>query len=242
MESIIVMPEDSSTAKIRAVRDYGGTIVFCQAAKREEVAEKLRDQTAASILIPSYNHEDVIAGQGTVGLEIAEDFPDCEAAIVSIGGGGLIAGVATAAKGLMPSIEIYGAEPHAADDAYRSKLVSNCSRTLCRESGQLVTNAGVPDTIADGLRTNLGSLTWPVVRDRVDEIFLSTEAETARALQFFVERTKMLIEPSAAVAVSALMSNAELLVRTRGLRKICVVLCGGNADLSRMSEVVKLAA
>eukprot|EP01069_Polyplicarium_translucidae_P001182 Polyplicarium_translucidae@DN1560_c0_g1_i2.p1 len=231
MESIIVMPEDSSTAKIRAVRDYGGTIVFCQAAKREEVAEKLRDQTAASILIPSYNHEDVIAGQGTVGLEIAEDFPDCEAAIVSIGGGGLIAGVATAAKGLMPSIEIYGAEPHAADDAYRSK-----------ESGQLVTNAGVPDTIADGLRTNLGSLTWPVVRDRVDEIFLSTEAETARALQFFVERTKMLIEPSAAVAVSALMSNAELLVRTRGLRKICVVLCGGNADLSRMSEVVKLAA
>lgn len=217
----IVMPKGAPAIKRRAVEGYGATVVECENTleARESTAARVVAETGGT-LIPPFDHPDVIAGQGTMALEILEDRPETEAIVVPIGGGGMISGVAIAAKALKPSIRVFAAEPALADDASRSKA-----------SGRIEPVHRI-DTVADGLRTSLGELTFPVVRDLVDEVLLVDEDAIVRAMRLVWERMKVLIEPSAAVGVAAVL-DASFKAR-REFGPTAVVLCGGNVDLDRL--------
>jgi threonine dehydratase/serine racemase len=218
----IVMPRNAPAVKREAVEGYGGIVYPCEptVADREATADRVVAATGGT-LIPPYNHPDVIAGQGTIGLEILEERPEVAAIVVPIGGGGMISGVALAAKGVKPTVRIVAAEPANADDAARSKA-----------SGSIEPIAS-STTIADGLRTSLGSLTFPVVRDLVDEVVTVSEEEIVQAMRLVFERAKLVIEPSAAVGVAvALSRRSAVLARVDG--PVAVVLCGGNVDLDAL--------
>lgn len=219
----VVMPSNSAEVKKAAVRGYGGRIIECEPTleARESTAAHVIAETGAS-MIPPYNHPDVIAGQGTIALELLDECPQLDAIIVPLGGGGLISGVAIAAKALKPSIKIIGAEPELAGDAALSK----------REGS--IQPAMKPTTIADGLRTSLGPLTFPVVRDLVDEIVLVSEAEIVAHMRLAWERMKLTIEPSAAVGVAVACSAWMRARENADMQDVGVVLCGGNVDLSAL--------
>jgi threonine dehydratase len=214
----IVMPSTAAPVKRRAVEGYGGQIVLCAPTleSRESTTAAVQAQTGA-ILIPPYNHPDVIAGQGTVALELLEQVENLDAIIAPVGGGGLVAGITIAAKGVNTKIRIFAAEPAGADDAARSKA-----------AGVLMPQTGLK-TIADGLLTSLGALTWPVIRDQVDAVITVSEQEIVEALRLTWERAKLLIEPSSAVAVAAVFSDAFR--GLPGLGRVGVVLSGGNVSL-----------
>ncbi len=217
----IVMPSNASPVKRRAVQEYGGRVVECEPtlAARETTAAAVLAETGAT-LIPPYNHPDVIAGQGTTALELLEQIPDLNALVAPVGGGGLVAGIAITAAALAPTVRVFAAEPAGADDAARSKE----ARTLIPQTG--------PKTIADGLLTSLGDLTWPVLRDRVERVIRVSEEEIIFAMRLAWERAKLLIEPSAAVAVAAVLSS-EFKTIDR-LKRVGVVLSGGNANLDEL--------
>ena len=217
----IVMPKGAPAIKRRAVEGYGAEVVECENTleARESTAARLVAETGGT-LIPPFDHADVIAGQGTMALEILEEHPECEAIVAPVGGGGMISGIAIAAKALKPSIKVFAAEPSQADDAFRSK-----------QSGRIEPVERI-DTIADGLRTSLGELTFPVVRDLVDEVLLVDEDAIVRAMRLVWERMKVLIEPSAAVGVAAVLEGSFTARRDFG--PTAVVLCGGNVDLDRL--------
>jgi threonine dehydratase/serine racemase len=217
----IVMPSSATPVKKRAVEGYGANVIECEptlSAREVKVAE-VQERTGA-ILIPPYNHADVIAGQGTVALEMLEEIPDLDAIIAPIGGGGLMAGVTLAAKALKPAIRLFAAEPLGADDAARSKA-----------AGALVPQTA-PNTSADGLLTSMGDLTWPVVRDLVEAVVTVKEEEIVQAMRLTWERAKLLIEPSSAVTVAAALTPGFR--GLAGLRKVGVVLSGGNVNLDRL--------
>lgn len=217
----IVMPRTSAAVKKAAVAGYGATIVECEPilAERERMASELVQKTGGT-MIPPFDHLDVIAGQGTATVELLADEPDLDAVLAPVGGGGLLSGTTIAAKGIKPGIVVYGAEPAGADDAYRSKL-----------TGEWVPQTG-PKTIADGLLTSLGELTWPIIRDQVDAIYTVTEAEIVAAMRLVFERMKLVIEPSAAVGVAVVLS--ERFRKECQAKKVGVILCGGNVDLDRL--------
>ena len=214
----IVMPRNASPVKRRAVEEYGGRVVECEPtlAARETTAAAVLAETAAT-LVPPYNHTDVIAGQGTAALELLEQAPRLDAVVAPVGGGGLLAGVTIAAKAIAPDVRIFAAEPAGADDAARSKA-----------AGVLVPQTA-PRTIADGLLTSLGDLTWPVLRDRVERVVTVTEEEIVAAMRLAWERGKLLIEPSSAVAVAAVLCDSFRALE--GLQRVGVVLSGGNVNL-----------
>jgi threonine dehydratase len=217
----IVMPRNASAVKHRAVEEYGGRVVLCEPtlAARETTAAAVQAETGA-VLIPPYNHADVIAGQGTLALELLEQAPGLDAVVVPVGGGGLMAGVTLALREAAPRVRVIAAEPAGADDAARSKA-----------AGTLVPQTA-PRTIADGLLTSLGELTWPVLRDRVERVVTVTDEEIVRAMRLSWERAKLLIEPSAAVAVAAVLSDD--FKHLPNLQKIGVVLSGGNVNLDEL--------
>lgn len=217
----IVMPSNASPVKRRAVEDYGGRAIECEPtlAAREATAAAVQAETGAALISP-YNHPDVIAGQGTAALELLEQAPRLDAVVAPVGGGGLLAGVTIAAKAMVPSMHVFAAEPAGADDAARSKA-----------AGVLIPQTA-PRTIADGLLTSLGDLTWPVLRDRVAHVFTVTEEEIVRAMRLAWERAKLLIEPSAAVAVAAVLSDAFRALE--GLERVGVILSGGNVNLDAL--------
>lgn len=217
----IVMPRNATPAKRRAVEGYGARVIECEPTlpAREETAAAVLAETGGTLISP-YNHPDVIAGQGTVALELLEQVPGLDAIVAPVGGGGLVSGVAIAARGLAPAVRVFAAEPLGADDAARS-----------RAAGRLLPQAA-PQTIADGLLTSLGDLTWPVIRDLVEQVVTVTEDEIVRAMRLMWERAKLLIEPSSAVAVAAVLTDAFR--RLDGLRRVGVVLSGGNANLDRL--------
>lgn len=215
----IVMPRNAPGVKREAVEGYGGIVYPCEptVADREATADRVVHETGGT-LIPPYNHPDVIAGQGTIALEFLEQCPDLRTLVVPIGGGGMISGVAIAAKAISPSIRVIAAEPANADDAARSKRAGSIQPIASTE------------TIADGLRTSLGTLTFPVVRDLVDEVVTVSEEAIVRAMRLMFERAKLVIEPSAAVGVAVALSE-----RGRSLDEpVGVVLCGGNVDLDAL--------
>lgn len=217
----IVMPTNTSAAKINAVREYGARVIFCEPTlqSREATVEQVTKETGG-IYIPPYNHRDVIAGQGTVALEFLEQVPALEAIIAPVGGGGLLSGICVAAKAINPGIRIFAGEPVGADDASRSK-----------QAGKLLPQTS-PETMADGLRTSLGELTWPFVRDDVEQVFTVAEDAIARTMRLMWERAKLMIEPSSAVPVAAVLSDEFKALP--GLSRVGIVLSGGNVDLDHL--------
>jgi threonine dehydratase/serine racemase len=217
----IVMPRNASPVKRRAVEDYGGRVLECEPtlAAREATAAAVQAQTGAT-MIPPYNHPDIIAGQGTVALELLEQVEQLDAILAPVGGGGLVSGIAIAAKGINPALRVFAAEPLGADDAARSK-----------SAGTLIPQTA-PRTLADGLLTSLGDLTWPVIRDLVERVLTVTEEQIVTAMRLAWERAKLLIEPSAAVAVAAAVS--EEFKQLEGVQKVGVVLSGGNVNFDSL--------
>ena len=217
----IVMPSNAPAVKRRAVEEYGGRVIECvpTLAAREETAAAVVAATGAT-LIPPYDHPDIIAGQGTAALELLQQVPELDAIVGPVGGGGLVAGVCVAGKGMRPSIRIFAAEPAGADDAARSMA-----------SGKLISQTG-PHTVADGLLTSLGTLTWPILRDHVERVLLVNDDEILTAMRLVWERAKSVIEPSAAVAVAAVVS--EQFRKLPALTRVGVILSGGNVDLDRL--------
>ncbi|MCC6902884.1 MAG: pyridoxal-phosphate dependent enzyme [Polyangiaceae bacterium] len=217
----VVMPTTSPRVKRDAVVGYGGRVIPCEPtlAARERVAREVAEDTGA-VMIPPYDHPDVIAGQGTVALEVLEQVPEVDAIVAPIGGGGLISGIALAAKAQAPGISVFGAEPSGADDAARSKA----ARELLPQHD--------PKTIADGLLAGLGRHTWPVVRDHVDRIITVSDDEIVAAMRLVFERMKLVVEPSGAVSVAAVLSDAFRSMP--GLGRVAVVLSGGNVDLAEL--------
>jgi threonine dehydratase len=220
----VVMPHNAPRAKLEAVKKFGAHITLCEPTltAREEMLAQVVARTCSTV-IPPYNHVDVMAGQGTMALEILEDVPEVDAIVVPVGGGGLISGIAVAAKGKRPSISIIGAEPAIANDAARSKATGIRQPS----TNQL--------TIADGLRGALGSLTFPVVQKLVDQIHVVEEDAIASAMRFSWEQLKLTIEASAAVGVSVAMSDAfRELAQEHKWRGVAIILCGGNVDLDHL--------
>ncbi len=219
----VVMPSNSAEIKKAAVRGYGAEVIECEPTleARESTAAQVIARTGGT-MIPPFNHPNVIAGQGTIALELLDECPQLDAIIVPLGGGGLISGIALAAKALKPSIRIIGAEPELAGDGAASK----------REGS--IQPAMKPVTMADGLRTSLGPLTFPVVRDLVDEIVLVSEADIAAHMQLVWERMKITIETSAAVGVAVACSAWMRERNNANMQDVGVVLCGGNVDLAAL--------
>jgi threonine dehydratase/serine racemase len=214
----IVMPSNASPVKRRAVEGYGGRVIECAPTleARETTAASVLTETKGT-LIPPYNHPDVIAGQGTAALELLDQVPGLDAVIMPVGGGGLMAGVALAVKGLNAAVRVFAGEPRGADDAARSK-----------EAGRLIPQTA-PKTIADGLLTSLGDLTWPVLRDQVERVVTVGDEEIVAAMRLMWERAKLLVEPSAAVPVAAVLTDDFKALD--GLQRVGVVLSGGNVNL-----------
>ncbi|MGZ9163796.1 MAG: pyridoxal-phosphate dependent enzyme, partial [Anaerolineales bacterium] len=215
----IVMPDNAPGVKKAAVAGYGGKITFCEPTlqAREAMLAKIAKETGSAVIHP-YNDERVLAGQGTATLELLEDVPDLDVILAPVGGGGLLSGTAIAATELKPGIRVIGGEPEMADDAYRSK-----------QAGEIIPSVN-PKTVADGLLTSLGTLTFPVIRERVDQIVTVSETGIIESMKFVWERVKIVIEPSAAVAVAVLWERKIDLSRL----KVGVILSGGNVDLEKL--------
>ncbi|HSI70055.1 MAG TPA: threonine/serine dehydratase [Gillisia sp.] len=215
----IVMPTSAPQVKKDAVRGYGGQVTECTPtlAEREKAAQKIIDETGATFIHPS-NDLDVIYGQGTAALELLEDHPDLDFVITPVGGGGLIAGTALAVHFASGNCKTIGAEPFEVDDAYRSL-----------NSGKIETNE-TTNTIADGLKTQLGDKNFPIILEHVSEIIRVEEKEIIAALKLIWERMKIIVEPSSAVAFAAVLREKE---KFRG-KKVGIIISGGNVDLKNL--------
>jgi threonine dehydratase len=219
IDAHIVMPRTAPPVKVNAVQGYGGKVIFCEPtlASREQTAEKVRAETGAVFIHP-YNDPRIIAGQGTAALELIEEKVDLDIAMAPVGGGGLMSGTLLSFAHLSPDTAVIGAEPEGADDAARSLL-----------EGKIIPSVD-PDTIADGLLTSLGSLTFEIIRRHILGIVTVSDEQIVRAMRLVWERMKVVIEPSAAVPVATLL---EKKVDARG-KAVGVILSGGNADLERL--------
>jgi threonine dehydratase len=218
----IAMPRIALRAKIAAVERYGGRIVWVEAAgevptsaEYEATADRIQRETGAAPVHP-YNDERTIAGQGTCALELLEQAPDLDIVLAPVGGGGLLSGMALAVKSLAPKTAVLGAEPEMANDAF-----------LSLRAGTLVPQTS-PRTIADGLRTSLGSITFPLIQRYVDDIVTVGESSILDAMRKVWEVLKIVIEPSSAVAVAPLLEGA--VPRAKG-KRVGIILSGGNVDL-----------
>lgn len=218
--SYIVMPSNAPEIKKKAVKGYGGIIIECEPTlkARETTLEETVKKTGAAF-IPPYDNMDVIEGQATCALELIEDQEDLAVILAPVGGGGLLGGTALAAHYLNPNIEIIGTEPKGADDAFQSfhakKLIPQTA----------------PNTIADGLRTSLGAWNFKLVQNFVSDILLATDSQIIAAMRLIYERMKIVVEPSAAVPLAALLANQD---RFAG-KKVGIILSGGNVDLGNLS-------
>jgi len=221
----IVMPRNAPVAKRRATEGYGARIVDYDPVteKREDVAERLRAE-GDPVLVPPYDHEDVIAGQGTAAKELFEDAGDMDVLLVCCGGGGLLSGSALAARALSPRCRVIGVEPEAADDATRSF-----------RTGVLQTVSN-PPTIADGARTpSLGKLTFPLVRANVDDMATVSDDDLVHTMRFVWERMKLVVEPTGVLGLAAAFRGR---VDAAG-RRVGVILSGGNVDLACALELFR---
>lgn len=211
----IVMPENSVAAKVEATRAYGAEVITAgvTAATRDSVAREVAERTGAAV-VPPFDDWRIIAGAGTVGLEIVEDWPEVTAVVTPLGGGGLLSGTALAVTSLLPGADVYGVEPAAGNDGEQSF-----------RSGRIVT-IDPPDTIADGARTlHIGERNFSVIRERVADVVSVGDDVLLETVKFAMYRTKMVIEPTGALGLAALMTGR---VRPRG--GVAVVVSGGNLD------------
>ncbi|XP_029884687.1 serine racemase isoform X1 [Aquila chrysaetos chrysaetos] len=263
----IVVPRTAPHCKQAAIRTYGATLVPCEPndKARAETASCVVQETGGVMVHPNQEPA-VIAGQGTIALEVLEQvretyspdpargsaprrqghskngYPRCQkqlrflsaqapevnAIVAPVGGGGMIAGIAVAIKALRPDVKVFAAEPRNADDCYQSKV-----------RGELTPNLHPPDTIADAVKTSIGPNTWPIIRDLVDDVLTVSEEEIKQATRLVWERMKLLIEPTAGVGVAAVLSEQFQAV-PRDAENVCIVLCGGNVDLSSLTWLTDL--
>jgi threonine dehydratase len=210
----IVMPNDAPTSKVEATKAYGAEIVRYDRLQedREAIGRRIAGEIGAT-LVPPFDHEWIIAGQGTVALELLEEIPELDAVVVCIGGGGLVAGCATAAKAMHAGIRVFGVEPAAANDTF-----------LSLQAGKRV-EIPPPDTIADGLRaTTPGALTFPIVQQHVERVLLVSEDEIRAAMEFVRTRLKLVVEPSGAVPAATVLHRKL----PPGIRRVGIVLSGAN--------------
>jgi threonine dehydratase len=213
IKATIIMPRTAPKAKVNAVKSYNAEIIFCEPTleARETTLRQFTESSGASFIHP-YNDYNVIAGQGTAALELIKEVPEIEIIMAPVGGGGLIAGTAIAAKGISPNIEVIAAEPKNADDARRSF-----------DAGYIIASNN-PNTIADGLLTSLGDKTYPIIKALVSKIITAEEDSIINAMRLIWERMKIVIEPSAALPLAAILENPE---QFKG-KRIGVILSGGN--------------
>lgn len=223
--SVIVMPEDAPAVKIEATKGYGAEVVLYDRynESREEIGQRLAQERGMT-LIPPFDHPDVIAGQGTATKELFEDAGPMDVLITPLGGGGLLAGSALAAKALNPECVVYGVEPEAGNDGQQSF-----------RSGELVT-IPAPRTIADGAQTlRLGDITFPVIREHVTDIVTATDDELVDAMRFFAGRMKIVVEPTGCLTAAAVFAKR---IDITG-KRVGILLSGGNIDLARYADLLK---
>ncbi len=218
-KSYIVMPENAPEIKIKAVKNYGGNIIFCKPTlkAREETLQNVVKKTGA-IFIHPYDNINIIKGQGTACLELLQEINNLEIVVAPVGGGGLLSGTSIAAKGFNKNIKVIAGEPENADDAKKSFM-----------SGKLIPSVN-PNTIADGLLTSLSDLTFSIIKKNVDNILTCSEKSIKFAMQFIWERMKIIVEPSSAVALAIVFDNPEKFKN----KNIGIILSGGNVDLNNL--------
>ena len=215
----IVMPNNAPTIKRKAVVSYGGIITFCEPTQeaRENTLKEVQEKTGATFIHP-YNNFEVICGQGTASLELIEEKPDLDVVLTPVGGGGLFSGTLVYIKETNPRTKVYAGEPANADDAFRSlrddKLYPSVN----------------PNTIADGLRTSLCPLTFEVIKKYADGILPVSEESIIKAMRLIWERMKIIIEPSSAVPIAAVMENPHIFEN----KKVGIIVSGGNVDLGNL--------
>ncbi len=215
----IAMPNTAPQVKKKAVEGYGARITFCEPTveSREEALQKIIDETGATF-IHAYNDYYIISGQGTAAKELVNEIENLDVIVAPVGGGGLLSGTAIWAKYAVPGIKVIGGEPEKADDAFRSLTTG------------VLQPAVPPATIADGLLMPLGNLTFSVIRKYVDRIITVNEGEIVSAMQLIWERMKIVVEPSSAVALAAVIRNKEEFEN----RRTGIILSGGNVDLKKL--------
>ncbi|PKN64205.1 MAG: serine dehydratase [Deltaproteobacteria bacterium HGW-Deltaproteobacteria-15] len=219
IQSHVVMPENAPEVKVKAVAGYGARITFCKPTleAREQGLKEVIEATGATFIHP-YNDYRVVCGQGTAGLEFCEEISGLDAVVAPVGGGGLLSGTAIAVSSASPSTLVFGAEPKGADDAFRSF-----------HAGRIIP-VHDPNTIADGLRTSLGDLTFPIISRLVKEIFTVSERGIIDAMRTIWERMKIIVEPSSAVPLAAVLEHRSGISGKR----IGIILSGGNVDLEKL--------
>lgn len=222
----VVVPQDASAAKVAAIQGYGAKLERFGTSSTERLSRAREiSRQEGRIFVPPFDHHWIMAGQGTVGLEILEELNEIDAILVPCGGCGLIAGIATYVKEKRPNVKIYGVEPEQSNSTY-----------LSLKAGRRVELHNI-QTIADGLRTaSPGELTFPIVQKYVDDVLLVSEKEIAQAVIFLLERCKILVEPSGAVTVAAVMFGKV----PADNRKVVTILSGGNVDRQRLIEIFKM--
>jgi threonine dehydratase len=223
IRAIIVMPTDAPKSKLASTQAYNPEIVFFDRmrANREELAARIAKKTGA-VVLPSYDHPWIVAGQGTAALELLREYPQLEALAVPLGGGGLLSGTSIVAKALHPAIRVFGVEPELAPDWYQSL-----------QKGER-TEIAPPATIADGLRTTMpGEITFPIVHELAENVVLVSEEEIKATVRFLLTRMKILVEPSGAVAAAAALHKKL----PGNLKSLGILLTGGNVDLDVLAGI-----
>lgn len=221
----IVMPENAPEVKVAAVRGYGADIVFCEPTleSREHTAQEVSERTGAHFVHP-YNDPAIIAGQASAAAELVEDVSDLDLIIAPVGGGGLLSGTALSVREFSARSRVWGAEPELASDAHQSLLEGELRPAL------------PPETIADGLRTSLGDLTFDILAKTVDGIGLCKETSIVRAMRLIWERMKLIVEPSGAVPLASILDGT---INVKG-KRVAIILSGGNMDLTRLPELLEM--
>lgn len=213
----IVMPKNAPLVKVKAVEEYGAEVFFCESNQkaREEMVQTLIKEKGCHFIHP-YDNKDIICGQATAAKELIEEITDLDNIFCPVGGGGLLAGSLLAASYFAPKLQVFGAEPSGADDAYRSLKANKIMPSI------------EPRTIADGLLTSLGKLNFPIIKRYVQAILLVNDDEIKAAQKLVWQRMKIIIEPSSAVPLAAILKNKE---KFNG-RKVGVIISGGNVDVA----------
>ena len=226
-KAVIIMPNDAPKVKIEATKDYGAEVILYDryTEDREEIGRRLSQERGLT-LIPPYDHAHVMAGQGTLALELFDEVGDLDMLVVCLGGGGMLSGCAIVAKHINPKCIVIGVEPEAGNDAQQSF-----------RSGKIV-HIESPKTIADGAQTqHLGNLTFPVIQKCVDDIGTVTDDQLVNAMSFFASRMKMIVEPTGCLAAAYAFNNKA---KISG-KKVGIVLSGGNVDLVRFAALIQAA-
>ncbi len=222
--AVILMPQDAPAIKVAATKGYGAEVIFYDRYResREAIGARIARERSLS-LIPSFDHEDIIAGQGTAAKELFDEVGALDMLLVCVGGGGLISGSAIAAQVLAPRCQVIGVEPEAGNDAQQS-LAKGC-----------IVSINVPNTIADGAQTtSIGQLTFPIMQKLVKNIVTVTDTQLINTMSFFAERMKMVVEPTGCLAAAAALANV---VDVKS-KRVGVIVSGGNIDLNVFAQLV----